>query len=142
MTAVADRRLGGLPVFELPPELEASGPPESRGLTRDAVRMLVADRADGSLVDTTFSELPHMLRQGDLVIINTSGTLAAEISGTQSCSLSVVMTRGVPATGMSTSEPISPVNVRSAIWRPPSASTCPWPPASTPVSDPGPFQLV
>jgi S-adenosylmethionine:tRNA ribosyltransferase-isomerase len=84
MTAVADRRLGGLPVFELPPELEASAPPESRGLTRDAVRMLVADRADGSLVDTTFSELPHVLRQGDLVIINTSGTLAAEISGQDS----------------------------------------------------------
>jgi S-adenosylmethionine:tRNA ribosyltransferase-isomerase len=81
MTAVADRRLSGLPVFDLPPELEASSPPEARGLTRDAVRMLVADRSTGSLVDTSFSELPHMLRPGDLVVINTSGTLAAEIPG-------------------------------------------------------------
>jgi len=84
MTAVADRLLGGLPVFDLPPELEASSPPEARGLTRDAVRMLVADRKDGSLVDTTFSELPRMLDEGDLVVINTSGTLAAEIPGTDS----------------------------------------------------------
>jgi hypothetical protein len=28
--------------FTLPPDLEASEPPEARGLTRDAVRMLVA----------------------------------------------------------------------------------------------------
>lgn len=84
MTAVTDRRLSGLPAFDLPPELEASSPPEAQGLTRDAVRMLVADRSNGSLVDTTFSELPHMLRSGDLVVINTSGTLAAEIPGTDS----------------------------------------------------------
>ena len=89
MTAVAERRLGGLPVFDLPPELEASSPPEARGLTRDAVRMLVADRKDGSLVDTTFSELPRMLREGDLVVVNTSGTLAAEIPGTDSAGRAV-----------------------------------------------------
>ena len=82
MTDLAERRISGLPVFDLPPELEASSPPEARGLTRDAVRMLVADRRDGSLVDTTFSELPRMLHEGDLVVINTSGTLAAEIPGT------------------------------------------------------------
>ena len=82
MTAVTERRISGLPVFELPPALEASSPPEARGLTRDAVRMLVADRTDGSLLDTTFSELPHLLHPGDLVVINTSGTLAAEIPGT------------------------------------------------------------
>ncbi|MGA7419938.1 MAG: S-adenosylmethionine:tRNA ribosyltransferase-isomerase, partial [Acidimicrobiales bacterium] len=89
MTAVAERRLGALPVFDLPPELEASSPPEARGLTRDAVRMLVADRKDGSLVDTTFSELPRMLREGDLVVVNTSGTLAAEIPGTDSAGRAV-----------------------------------------------------
>ncbi len=68
--------------FELPPELEASSPPESRGMTRDSVRMLVAHKSDGSLVHSHFSELPHHLNEGDLVVINTSGTLAAEVDGT------------------------------------------------------------
>ena len=31
-----------------PPELEAPAPPEYRGMTRDAVRMLVATKSDGS----------------------------------------------------------------------------------------------
>ena len=33
--------------FDLPPELEAAEPPEARGLTRDAVRMMVAHRRLG-----------------------------------------------------------------------------------------------
>ena len=67
--------------FALPPELEAPSPPESRGMTRDAVRMLVAHKGDGSLVHTYFSELPRFLDEGDLVVLNTSGTLAAEVDG-------------------------------------------------------------
>jgi S-adenosylmethionine:tRNA ribosyltransferase-isomerase len=67
--------------FVLPSELEAGSPPESRGMTRDAVRMLVARRGDGSLVHSHFSELPRFLDEGDLVVLNTSGTLAAEIDG-------------------------------------------------------------
>jgi S-adenosylmethionine:tRNA ribosyltransferase-isomerase len=66
--------------FELPSALEASAPPEARGLTRDAVRMLVAHRGDGSLVHATFAELPQFLDEGDLVVVNTSGTLAAELA--------------------------------------------------------------
>jgi S-adenosylmethionine:tRNA ribosyltransferase-isomerase len=72
------------PAFELPSHLEASEPPEARGLTRDAVRMLVASKSTGALAHATFSELPSYLREGDLVVINTSGTLAAEVSGVDS----------------------------------------------------------
>ena len=68
--------------FSLPPELEAPSPPEYRGMTRDAVRMLVATKSDGALVHSHFSELPRFLNEGDLVVINTSGTLAAELDGT------------------------------------------------------------
>jgi S-adenosylmethionine:tRNA ribosyltransferase-isomerase len=68
--------------FSLPPELEAPAPPEYRGMTRDAVRMLVATKSDGALVHSHFSELPRFLHEGDLVVINTSGTLAAELDGT------------------------------------------------------------
>jgi len=75
-------RISGLPAFVLPPELEADVPPEARGLTRDAVRMLVARRGDGSLVHSHFAELPRWLEEGDLVVVNTSGTLAAAVPGT------------------------------------------------------------
>ena len=60
--------VGGSHRFVLPAELEASVPPEARGLTRDAVRLLVAHRGDGSLVHATFSELPRFLEEGDLVV--------------------------------------------------------------------------
>ena len=67
--------------FALPPELEAPSPPEARGMTRDAVRMMVAHKGDRSIEHTTFSELPRFLDEGDLVVVNTSGTLAAELDG-------------------------------------------------------------
>ncbi len=65
--------------FTLPASLEARVPPEARGITRDAVRMMVAYRSDGRLVHTTFSDLPRVLDAGDLVVVNTSGTLAAAV---------------------------------------------------------------
>jgi S-adenosylmethionine:tRNA ribosyltransferase-isomerase len=67
--------------FALPPALEAPSPPEARGMTRDSVRMMVAHRSDRSLVHSHFSELPRFLDEGDLVVLNTSGTLAAEVDG-------------------------------------------------------------
>lgn len=72
--------LPGLLSFHLPAELEASVPPEARGITRDAVRMLVAYGDGDPLVHTTISELPRFLRAGDLVVVNTSGTLTAEVA--------------------------------------------------------------
>jgi S-adenosylmethionine:tRNA ribosyltransferase-isomerase len=68
--------------FVLPPELEASVPAEARGITRDAVRLMVAHRGSGGLVHTTFHELPRYLHQGDLVVVNVSGTMAAEVPAT------------------------------------------------------------
>lgn len=95
MTAILDQRQGpvspktGPPRFTLPVELEASSPPEARGITRDAVRMLVAYRRSSTLVHSTFSELPRFLDEGDLVVINTSGTLPAAISGTDAAGSTV-----------------------------------------------------
>ena len=57
--------------------LEASEPPEARGLTRDGVRLLVADRADGSIVHGRFADLPLHLAPGDLIVVNTSATMPA-----------------------------------------------------------------
>jgi S-adenosylmethionine:tRNA ribosyltransferase-isomerase len=68
--------------FVLPPDLEASEPAEARGMTRDAVRLMVAERSTGKLDHVHFSDLPRFLRPGDLVVINTSGTLPAALDVT------------------------------------------------------------
>lgn len=68
--------------FELPDDLEASVPPEARGITRDAVRLMVAYKHDARVVHANFNELPRFLDAGDLVVVNTSGTLAAALDAT------------------------------------------------------------
>ena len=81
-TAPADPmfRPDGLPEFALPPELEAHEPPEARGLRRDEVRLLVTDRDSGRIVHRRFSELPEVLRPGDLLVVNDSATLPAALT--------------------------------------------------------------
>ncbi len=66
--------------FKLPQALEATEPPEARGVGRDKVRMLVARRG-GALEHRSFAELPDLLTPGDLVVINVSKTLPAAIDG-------------------------------------------------------------
>ena len=65
--------------FVLPAEREAHDPPEARGLPRDAVRMLVSRRASGEISHHTFRDLPDLLLPGDLLVINNTGTLPAEV---------------------------------------------------------------
>lgn len=65
--------------FELSASLEASEPPEARGLTRDAVRVMVASRSSGEIVHSRFPRLPDHLAPGDLLVINTSATLPAAV---------------------------------------------------------------
>jgi S-adenosylmethionine:tRNA ribosyltransferase-isomerase len=67
--------------FELPHALEATAPPESRGIERDGVRLLVADAAVDNVVHSCFAELPDLLSPGDLLVINVSETIAAAVSG-------------------------------------------------------------
>ena len=68
-----------LPFFTLPAQLVATEPPEARGLRRDRVRMLVA-RRDG-LDHTRFNDVSHILRAGDLVVVNTSATRPGAVDG-------------------------------------------------------------
>jgi S-adenosylmethionine:tRNA ribosyltransferase-isomerase len=77
--------------FDLPAELEAGEPPEARGLTRDGVRMMVAYRSDLRLVHSTFALLPAFLDPGDLVVVNTSGTIPAAIDATTTDGRAVVV---------------------------------------------------
>lgn len=68
--------------FELPPDLEAGEPPEARGLARDDVRLMISYRSDDRVVHTRFRDLPTFLRRGDVLVVNTSGTLNASLPAT------------------------------------------------------------
>jgi S-adenosylmethionine:tRNA ribosyltransferase-isomerase len=61
------------------PLVEATEPPEERGLGRDDVAMMVSTRADGRLAHERFRDLPRVLRPGDLLVVNTSATLPAAL---------------------------------------------------------------
>lgn len=69
--------------FILPAELEASEPPEARGLARDEVRLLVSYRSEQRVVHGQFRQLTDVLEPGDLLVINTSGTLNAALPATR-----------------------------------------------------------
>src|SRR6201996_2622243 len=66
--------------FTLPAELEAHDPPEARGTPRDGVRMLASRGVTGQISHHRFTELPELLRPGDLIVVNTSGTLPAAVT--------------------------------------------------------------
>jgi S-adenosylmethionine:tRNA ribosyltransferase-isomerase len=70
--------------FELPDALEATSPPETRGVARDEVALLVADRGEGTIAHERFDHLPEILAPGDLVVINVSATLPAAVPGNRS----------------------------------------------------------
>jgi S-adenosylmethionine:tRNA ribosyltransferase-isomerase len=63
--------------FELPRELIAQKPPAQRG----ASRLLMLERQSGALQDRHFHELPHLLRPGDLLVVNDTRVFAARLLG-------------------------------------------------------------
>src|SRR5262245_30421457 len=76
--------------FHLPPELEASEPPEARGIGRDGVRLLVSQGSRPQITHAQFREIGAFLAEGDTLVVNTSGTLNAALPAhTGSLSLEV-----------------------------------------------------
>lgn len=65
--------------FTLPPELEAHAPPESVGLERDQVRLLVSYLHDDTLIHTRFRRFPEFLMPGDVLVVNVSATINAAL---------------------------------------------------------------
>jgi S-adenosylmethionine:tRNA ribosyltransferase-isomerase len=59
-------------------------PPEARGLARDEVRLMVSYRSDNRIVHTQFRQLGDFLNAGDLLVINTSGTMNAALKAVRS----------------------------------------------------------
>jgi S-adenosylmethionine:tRNA ribosyltransferase-isomerase len=65
--------------FSLPPELEASAPPEARGLRRDQVRLMISHYSTDQVKHNRFYNLDKYLNEGDVIVINTSRTRSAAI---------------------------------------------------------------
>lgn len=86
MTAVRTGLPHASTTFSLDDALSATEPPESRGVARDSVRLLVA--SPGRIRHTQFRSFADHLAPGDLVVVNTSGTLAAAVDGSRSRSMS------------------------------------------------------
>ncbi|MFB5190570.1 S-adenosylmethionine:tRNA ribosyltransferase-isomerase [Alicyclobacillus fastidiosus] len=61
------------------PPTPATRPPEERGIARDEVKLLVLDRRTGRTEHGVFHRLADYLQPGDLLVVNTSKTLAASL---------------------------------------------------------------
>ncbi len=127
--------------FDLPPALEAGEPPEARGLTRDGVRMMVGFRSTGEVVHSTFALLPAYLAAGDLVVINTSGTIPAAIVGhAASGGHRVVVHLSTPlAENLWVVEPRRPLGDTTERWSP---EACGDPPRRVVLGDEGQLELL
>lgn len=77
MSGPVSARANATARFVLPPHSEATAPPERRGLTRDGVRLLVA--RPGAVRHHRFAALGRYLEPGDLLVVNTSATVAAAL---------------------------------------------------------------
>ncbi|GGK77225.1 S-adenosylmethionine:tRNA ribosyltransferase-isomerase [Mangrovihabitans endophyticus] len=103
--------------FDLPPELAAREPVEAHGGRRDDVRLLVS-RGDDEIEHRRFTELPRLLEDGDLVVVNNSATVPAAVDA--------VPEQGPPVVvHVSTARPDGTWLVE--VRRPAGGSTTPWP---------------
>ena len=83
--------------FDVPATLEAREPAEERGLRRDEVRLLVAQRSDGAISHRRFVELSEVLQPGDLLVVNVSATIPAAVSARRPGGESVTVHFATPA---------------------------------------------
>ena len=64
--------------FDLPKHLSCPEPTEERNMQRDEVRLLVTD-SNGNIHHSTFKFLDNFLREGDVLVVNTSATIPAAL---------------------------------------------------------------
>lgn len=81
--------------YHLPQELIAKEPLADRA----AARMLQLNRRPGDLRDSTFRELPELLRPDDLVVVNNTRVLPARLFGHRSGSRAQHVSSANPAAG-------------------------------------------
>ena len=71
--------------YELPEHLIAQAPPARR----DASRLLRMDRSSGQLASHAFGELPDLLRDGDLLVLNDTKVIPAKFAATRETGASI-----------------------------------------------------
>ncbi|WP_052669557.1 S-adenosylmethionine:tRNA ribosyltransferase-isomerase [Nitriliruptor alkaliphilus] len=81
--------------FVVPPGRQATAPPEDWGLARDEVRLLVADGRE--VRHRRFRQLADELTPGDLVVVNTSATVAAALDAARADGRAVTVHVAGPA---------------------------------------------
>lgn len=102
--------------FEVPAHLEAAEPPEARGLARDEVRLLVSDVEADAIEHARFFDLPRWLVPGDVLVVNTSGTLNAAVHATaDGTAFEIHFSTRLPG-GFWTVEVRRPDTIASASW--------------------------
>ena len=65
--------------FELPDELIVQEPASERG----GSRLMVVDRASGRIEHRRFTDLPSLLRSGDVLVVNDTRVFPARLIGTR-----------------------------------------------------------
>jgi S-adenosylmethionine:tRNA ribosyltransferase-isomerase len=63
--------------FDYPNVLNATMPPERRGIRRDYVKLMVLNKQTGVTKHSTFNHLKQFLQKGDLLVLNSSRTIPA-----------------------------------------------------------------
>lgn len=70
--------------FDLPRALQQALPTEERGIRRDQVRLMVSHIFTDEIQHTSFDQLDQYLNEGDVLVVNTSGTLKASVTAFRS----------------------------------------------------------
>ena len=65
--------------FNLPKHLKCARPTELRKINRDEVRLMVSNKNTDKLHHVCFKDIGGYLNQGDVLVVNTSGTLPAAL---------------------------------------------------------------
>lgn len=87
--------------YELPKERIAQHP----AARRDASRLMVLDRATGSIAHKTFRDLPESIRAGDLLIVNDTRVIPARLFGRLHRPSGGAPSAGEPAPSPAASQP-------------------------------------
>ena len=69
--------------FTLPDHLQCSLPTEERGIARDDVKLMVSHIHDDSVFHTQFKHIDQYLVPGDVLVVNTSGTMKSALEATR-----------------------------------------------------------
>ena len=65
--------------FKLPDDLQCAKPTEVRGIRRDEVKLMVSKIHSDEIHHNTFKNIDQYLNEGDVLVVNASGTLKAAL---------------------------------------------------------------